>query len=299
MIGAYLVIRGFKLTRPSRKPCRRRSSREVAVELTEAAPAHDVGNILYTSPFGLAIFSDLIQIGMRDKPMKVVFATALLLVSVSQAFAAEYFLKFEASGSTIGATDSVLSSSVTWLKLSIVEGFPTDGPIHFKRTRTGSYTKYVESNRQKALGVDNVYFYVADVPRSIMLTRLSDGSKEEIKHGQAPKTYANGPAFLMEDGLLVAPGISFDDSSGSEVYKVFVAATMPVVTAFGHHEIDPSGFSPDSITINPDECAQGWFQSGVDGNGVIMVQAINRDTNTRCIKRAMYSGYITHIVREE
>lgn len=237
------------------------------------------------------------QPGIKEKKMKKV---ALILATVLWCpnLFAEYYLKFTATGASLGSNQKIYENGAGLLKVSIVENFPTDGPIHFKNSRIGSWTKYVNSSSgSKTAGVDNLNFYVADVPRSISIQNLVDGANTLITAGETPVDFDNAPAFLLEDGLVVAPGISDHGSGGP--YEVYVAAAMPATAVTGSRSLDVDDFTQTDVRIANETCVEGWFQSGTRGDHIEIWQVVGESgSGNDCFSVSMYGGKISHVVRE-
>lgn len=215
---------------------------------------------------------------------------------------ADYYLKFETSGASHDPETLFSANTNTWMRLSIVDTYPTNGPVHYPHSRTGAFTKI----GGKSQGVDHTFFYVADVPRSVTIVDKSDGSRARLDAGQTPVTYpgAPSPAFLMPDALLVTTGLSQDYDA--DVFKVFLAATMPVTAhtdrgnPFGVFEKNAQGnYRIDYNAIDQRACHSGWGEAGSNGGEFVMLQIRATDVGisaSRCHSSVMSKGAISHVI---
>ncbi|MBO6656868.1 MAG: hypothetical protein JJ934_08235 [Pseudomonadales bacterium] len=233
-----------------------------------------------------------------------IWVTCLCLVVISPCALADY-LKFETSGGSHDPNTAFALNTNTWMKVSIVNTYPTDGPVHFPNSRTGAYTLYRASPFIKDTNVDYTSFYVADVPRSVTLIKKSDGTRQTITHGDPqPADFpgAPSPAFLLPSGLLVTTGLSADYEA--DVFRVFLAATMPSGSTantnlvFGiPHTMGNNKTSKYSLAKG---CTDGWAVSPKDGEGFTMMNPMAIvGFNAGCGSATMSEGTISHIVSYE
>ena len=234
--------------------------------------------------------------------MRALIVTFLLLF-LSPLAQAEYYLRFTASGAPLAQGELFKDSSDTWLELTIIQGHPSDGPVHYEGSLIGSELKVIRSNNGSAyreIGVDHVNFYVADVPRSITIIDNSNGgSKFTLSYGDDPERLVGTPSVLMPDGLLVAPGLSADYRPDPDIQNIYVAAAMPKRPYTGTDKITPAIFPQDGWATLGSTCYHGWQTGTTDGESVEIWQAIARKNNSYCDSVAVYSGYLTHVVRYE
>lgn len=201
-----------------------------------------------------------------------------LLVPGSNAFAfADYFLKFETSGATHDHTTLFSTDSNTWITVSIVDvSYPLYGPAHYPNTQIGAFTCWAAENTgaEYKTNVNHTKSYFAEVPRSLTILNLLDGTKTVITAGDGTFSFLPPatPAFLLPDGLLVTAGMSANWET--DTFAIFMAATMAVrATAahgrdFGIPELSTgsNGYvASDSSTNSGHLCAVGWAPSGDDG----------------------------------
>ena len=232
---------------------------------------------------------------------------AVLLVSVcASAQAKIYYLKFEASGATHDSVNQLSANSEAWIKVSIVDSHPTNGPVHWENSDIGSWTKDLYSGSGKTLWknrlVNNYQFYYANVPRSITIINNDNGNATKITAGDAAQQFNGAPSFLSPDGLLVAPGMA-RQSNG--VLRIYVAAatrikSIPYETAAYGYKGFPKwihdGQDMDSV------CLQGWTESMDKPTFAEIWQAVKYTESgfgAHCTSTLIYHGNLSHIVLEE
>lgn len=174
--------------------------------------------------------------------------TFLCLVVLSPNAQADYYLKFETSGvNHVHSSGALSSDSNAWMKVSIVDSYPTGQPIHFEGSDTGT----VPINT----AADTAVFYVADVPRSVTILEKSSGAKQTLSAGDAPLPFSNAPSFLLPHRLLVATGMQRLASYG----KIYIAAAMPVKSV-AHSVPTANVFGNGWAEADGGNCVEGWFE---------------------------------------
>lgn len=231
-----------------------------------------------------------------NKPFGIV-TLLLVTISLSDIALSDYYLKFEATGATHPSNQSLGADTNAYLFVSIVDTYPTDGPIHFENSNIGSRV-YVQTvnYHNKDTTLSNRWFYVADVPRSVELMNLATGGRETISFGDSPKQLNNAPALLLPDGLVVASG--FEDNN--YVQKNFVVAAMPAhMTAAPHQPVsfqsarDPT--NTNSYYVATHFCVDGWNDSVLNKNAIEIWQTVPHKTaGNACLGFQSFSGPLTH-----
>lgn len=233
------------------------------------------------------------------------------LVLSSPAALADYYLKFEASGAALPIGTPLSTSNDAWLRLSIVDSYPQDGPIHYAGDNAiaevsfRDYHGYFEKNTD----VDYTTFYVADVPRSIQLVNRSTSTPTILSFGDTPITLSNAPAVVLGDGTMIAPGVAFVVPVSQSGYSqsIYIAASPP--RSLGGEPLDAnytrSNFPPTFSNISlesalrdtQEHCTSGWHHGGVEGQAVMMWQATYAPVNKGCQSYLIYVGKVSHVVR--
>lgn len=220
----------------------------------------------------------------------------------------DYFLKFETSGAAHDYGNQTLpSNSGAWLKVSIVDTYPVGKVVHFPGSQIEAWPgyKFSASNNgysRKDDGVNHTEFYVSDIPRSITLRTLSDGQKETVSFGDAPKTLSAAPAVLLPDQLVVAPGVEIDHKFNN--HKIYIAAAMPVrpLVSNGQNGSDVLGFDlRNEVVAKGNNCVQGWYTSAVHGEAIEMRHAVTSwpANSANCWSIAAYTGKLSHRITFE
>lgn len=236
------------------------------------------------------------------------FLIFVYLLFVSLQSHAMYYLKFTTSGAVHNSTTSFVSDANTWIDVSVIDTYPTDGPVHFYGSMTGAFVNY----QNLKTNVDYANFYFADVPRSVTFFDKSDGSQIVITHGDPVKRFPapTTPAFLMPDGLLVTAGMSADYDA--DLLKIFMAATMPVrsmsdvaytgpeTSVFGIPWVQSGSIVHyDANTDYRQNCKVGWAPAMDDGKGFTMLQTVpygGANNGEICYTTVMSRGQISHVV---
>ena len=224
------------------------------------------------------------------------------LFAVSPHTFADYYLKFETSGGSHNPDTLFSTNTNTWIKVSIVDVYPTDGPVHYPGSNTGAFTRF----NNKVNGTDHLRFYYAEVPRSVTIIDKSDGTRTTVKAGDDPETFdgAPSPAFYMPDTMLITTGLSQDFNA--DIFKVDMAATMPMTlygdqgNPFGIAFKSGSNYRWDYSYFNHSGCAMGWAPSFTHGEEYTMVQAVSTGTGGNgksCYGAVMSKGKISHVIR--
>lgn len=220
-----------------------------------------------------------------------VFLLCLLFVSPVYA---DYYLKFETSGAALPDNTALNASNDAWLKVSIIDTYPTDGPVHYEGSETGAWPMYKHATYYtKTVGVNYLNFYYADVPRSLTLIDKTTGGKTVISVGDQPHPITGAPAVLLPDSTMVAPGVAVNDTS----YSIYIVAARPVKLMTDRYDLDPSAPDLTNYITNHNRCLQGWMPSSVDAEGVNIVQCVNNTTSDSLMTTFHYSGFLTHVVR--
>lgn len=235
-----------------------------------------------------------------------------LMVWVSPHTFADYFLKFETSGASHNLATALSSNSAAWIEVSIVDDFPTDGPVHFENTHIGAFTKVVDAQNSKTQDVDYTKFYVAGVPRSVTVIGTGDGARNVVSFGDPGAFKLPGfvPGIVLPDGLLVTTGLSMDFVSN--VFGIYLAASMPVRTigdtsrTFGiPASTTNDAAKPDGLWLNVgsadwSRCLVGYGPASTSGSGVVSLQSVSYNNDTEnCRTYVMAKGKITHVIRFE
>lgn len=230
-------------------------------------------------------------------------STFLLLLVSSHSYATIYYLKFTSSGATHDGTSTFKDNVGAYLEVSIVDSFPTDGPVHWKNSQTGSFT-FENANKHKKIEgtTNNLHYYYADVPRSITIIDNSSGTQTTITHGNAPVKFSSAPSFLLPDGMLVAPGLSHNPR------KIYVAAAMPIRRLPAYEPFSGYDFRgglryKKDTGKNDFSCLQGWSESVRVVGEVEIWQAVYDYLNStsvdgQCATSKIYRGKLSHIVLE-
>lgn len=205
---------------------------------------------------------------------------------------ADYYLKFETSGSNIGLSALLSANSGSWIDVSIIDTHPTDGSVHYENSRIGAWVSYL--NAKRATNNNNkTTFYFADVPRSLTITNTSDGSKTTITEGGDAVRFNSAPAFLLPDGLLVAPGIARISSNS---YKIYMAAAMPIAKMAFYQSLDPDEFSGARLSGTNGFCVEGWSESPFEPGYVELFQVVKTGTYA-CESMPMFGGKLSHVIK--
>lgn len=238
--------------------------------------------------------------------MKNGFWLGFFLVCISPHTFADYYLKFETVGGTFDYNTSIHNTgSAKTVNVSIVDAPANDGRVHWPRSMVGAKAKiyyraaYSSStttftSNTGGANQDKTVFYVADVPRSVTIHSSTGTSKTVITFGETPQAFGSAPNFLLPDGLLVAPGLSYyynRSSNGSitKNNKVFMVAAPPLRST-------PVGAGGGSVSYHL-SCAAGWGDLG--GNVAIWQNGVYNKTNAdpTCYSVSVYNGSNQRIVR--
>ena len=213
---------------------------------------------------------------------------------------ADYYLKFTATGGS-STTHDLSQDPLAVLSLSIVDTHPTSELIHEKGSGIVALTKVNSAALAYGTGqqgVDNLNFYVADVPRSLTIKNRLTGQKSVISVDDPnPTPFVGAPAFLMSDGMVVAPGLS---QAGSP-RKFYVASGMPAhqFSAFWGNGTDLGAASDLGWSGTEARCTSGWQQSMWRGDQIVIMQAMAGAGSTPCRSVTVYAGKLSHVVLEE
>ncbi len=230
----------------------------------------------------------------------------VFLVFPATAFGGDYYLKVRTTLLGNAGNVSLQSEANAKLYVSIIDSLPSpiDGPVHYPHSLVEAYPKidwpYATYGNQSP---DHGVIYYSDVPRSVTLFHDATGVKTILKSGDPETTISGGVAIMLPDGLVVAPGLSWDTSGN----KFAIAAAMPARPIIAHtgdfsktDSNDPSAAEPrHRVTryYTRDGCVQGYVGSG--HRQVVTILAMIPPSNSTCISMEVYSGPVEYRVRFE
>lgn len=234
---------------------------------------------------------------------------SILLLLLSQgafavtASASEYFIKFTTSGGRLTHSVALATSTHAWMDVSVVDAYPTDGPVHYPGSQVGATTRYTVTNKGwKTAGVDYKNFYFAKAPRSISIRqKSSSGGTTVITHGNSPVRFTGAPSFLMPDQLVVATGMSITDSNNGTIFDgyIHISAAMPMkMLPF----MSDTVFSPSAAgqQISNRFCAQGWSEA-VENPGLSKIRILQSVMSMvpgepGCVSTVSYYADLSHVI---
>ncbi len=234
----------------------------------------------------------------------------IFLLFPAAAVAGDYYLKVRTTLLGNAGNVSLQSEANAKLYVSIVDSLPSpiDGPVHYPHSLIEAYPKIDDGNWfQAPYGNPSPNYgviYYSDVPRSVTLFHDATGVKTILKSGDPETTISGGVAILLPDGLVVAPGLSWDTSGN----KFAIAAAMPARPVTTHPSDfsktdgnDPSNVEPrnrNARNNSSDSCVQGYHASGHRQNVTIMAM-LPTFYNATCRSMEVYSGPVEYRVRFE
>ncbi len=229
-------------------------------------------------------------------------STLLLMLVCGQSYATIYYLKFTSSGASHSGNSTFKDNAGAWLEVSIVDTHPTDGPIHWKNSQTGSFTGESASGHKKRYGTyNNLQFYYADVPRSLTVIENSSGTPTTITAGSSPVRFTSAPSFLLPDGLLVASGVSQYPARNIYVIAAMPIRFIPATDSYEHIEYRGNHSYHRDSGKNDRNCLQGWTEAALTMGSVEIWQAVessNSSADGKCASSRIYRGPLSHIVLE-
>lgn len=209
----------------------------------------------------------------------ILFVAIVFLVSWP-ARASDYYIKFETSGQQHTYGPSLESNAHAWMKVSIVDTFPTNALVHYEGSRIVASAKW----HQKTT------FYVADVPRSIAIRNTATGARSTLTVGDSPISYSGAPSFLLPDQLIVATGLSLSPGTSASIR---IAADMPM-----RAHVYNNYFATSNSLVRQDTCASGWTHS--TQAGVISMAEPEYNTSLSiCQFQNQYKGKLSHVIKFE
>lgn len=231
------------------------------------------------------------------------FFPLIMLLASGHAHAKIYYLKFTSSGASHSHINVFKDNAGAWLEVSIVDSHPTDGPIHWKNSQTGSFTGESSSGHKKRYGTfNNLHFYYGDVPRSLTLINNATGTPTKITAGDAPVRFSSAPSFLLPDGLLVASGVSQHPTRNIYVVAAMPIRYIPATDSYEHVEYRGNWSFHRDQGKNDRNCLQGWTEAALTIGAVEIWQAVessNSSADGKCASSRIFRGPLSHIVLEK